>query len=123
MTNGNFPTGSFGYQDITILAINRKPNMERKGPRNAIAIFAEAGSKSAITNLCIKSKTACDDVPGSPDRDASIFGSSLLGKAAISLKYELHRASWEPRFGFLLVGHLRYSETWKCPRLDERAGL
>ena len=33
----NFPNGSFGYQDMTILKIKRKPNTIRKGPRNPVA--------------------------------------------------------------------------------------
>lgn len=45
---------------MTILAIKRKPKAERNGPRNPIANFAVAGSRSArIINLVMKSVEAC----------------------------------------------------------------
>ncbi|KAK7357146.1 hypothetical protein VNO80_16429 [Phaseolus coccineus] len=56
----NFPNGSFGYQDMTILKIKRKPNTKRKGPRNPVANFTVAGSRSAIINLVIRSLETCE---------------------------------------------------------------
>ena len=56
MTYGNFCTGSLGYQDITILKINRKANAERKGPKIPIASLAVAGSKSDSNNLLVRSE-------------------------------------------------------------------
>lgn len=58
MIYGNLPTGSFGYHDITILMMNRKPNADRKGPMIPIAVFAVAGSRSAITSPSMQSETA-----------------------------------------------------------------
>ncbi|CAL5342833.1 unnamed protein product [Camellia sinensis] len=78
ITYGNFSTGSFGYQDMTILKMNRKPNPDRKGPRKPIASFAVAGSKSTTTNLCINSDAAACDVSTMPmvafDAESSIMG-------------------------------------------------
>lgn len=64
MTYGNFPTGSLGYQDMTILAINRKPNAERKGPVIPIANFAVAGSRSASVNSCMELEAALYKLSG-----------------------------------------------------------
>jgi hypothetical protein len=44
---------------MTILTINRKPNAERKGPRNPIANFAVAGSISARINPVMKLVEVC----------------------------------------------------------------
>jgi hypothetical protein len=44
---------------MTILTINRKPNAERKGPRNPIANFAVAGSISARIKPVMKSVEVC----------------------------------------------------------------
>ena len=54
-TYGNLPTGSFGYHDMTILRMKRKPNAERKGPINGITSFAVAGSRSNMNRLCFNS--------------------------------------------------------------------
>lgn len=56
MTYGNFSTGSLGYQDMTILRINRKANAERNGPKIPIASLAVAGSKSASKNVLLRSE-------------------------------------------------------------------
>ncbi|GER38537.1 adenosine monophosphate-protein transferase FICD [Striga asiatica] len=47
------PDNSFGYQDITILTMNKNPNADKKGPKNPIASLAVAGSKSASASLYI----------------------------------------------------------------------
>lgn len=61
MTYGNFSSGSLGYQDITILKINRKANAERKGPKILIASLAVAGSKSASNNRLVRSELTSGD--------------------------------------------------------------
>ena len=49
MIYGNFSTGSLGYQDSTILKINRKVNAERKGPKIPIVSLAVAGPNLPVT--------------------------------------------------------------------------
>lgn len=52
-TYGNFFTGSLGYQDMTILRMNKNPRAERKGPVIVMASFAVAGSISATIKPCM----------------------------------------------------------------------
>ncbi|KAM2861328.1 hypothetical protein FF1_020419 [Malus domestica] len=48
--------------------MNRNENSEKNGPRNPIASFAVAGSKSATTKLCIRFETLCGVVGEPPVR-------------------------------------------------------
>ncbi|KAM2442460.1 hypothetical protein ACFX1W_010778 [Malus domestica] len=98
--------------------MKRNENSEKNGPRNPIASFAVAGSKSASTKLCIRFETFCG-VLGGPMRKmfetASISSDGFndnraVGEAAPTwTKQKEHCAIRSPCLGCLSLLVLKLS--------------